>query len=273
MTSLVAWIGVDSRGPASIYLASDSRISWASEKTVDTWDYGRKLFASKSQPEILGYVGDVLFPSQALGQVIDLIDLGILFVDADHPTTKWSKIVSLVQSSFQAYPVRPARPFDIVYCTREGSGMASVFHMFTLSWRPNSGWAIKQDWRIPEKSDVIATFGSGHDQVKLWHDQWQRADGESVSRSVFSAFCDALRSGSDVHTGGAPQLIGLYRKGPAESFGVINDGGRHLMGVPLPDSLVGNAVEWRNELFERCDGHTMKPLEGAQRHSRPIKLR
>lgn len=272
MTSLVAWIGVDSRGPASIYLASDSRISWAIEKTVDTWDYGRKLFASKSQPEILGYVGDVLFPSQALGQVIDLIDLGVLFVDADGPAEKWAKIVSLLQDSFQVYPSRSAHPFEVVYCTRENGGMGSVFHMFTLRWRRDTGWTINQGWRIPEMSNVIATFGSGHDQVKQWHNQWQRAIGESVSRSVFGAFCDALRSGGDVFTGGAPQLAGLYRERPAETFGVIYEGRRYLMGVPLPDSLVCDAIEWRNELFERCDGHTMKPLEGAQRHSRPIGL-
>ena len=75
MTSFVAWVGVDARGPASIYLASDSRISWVDpDKTFETWDYGRKLFASKKYPEIFGYFGDTLFPSQMLGQVLDLIE-------------------------------------------------------------------------------------------------------------------------------------------------------------------------------------------------------
>jgi hypothetical protein len=72
MTSLVSWIGVDSLAPASIYLASDSRISWGNRLT---WDYSRKLFASRNHPEILGYFGDVLFPSQVLGQLIDLVSL------------------------------------------------------------------------------------------------------------------------------------------------------------------------------------------------------
>ena len=60
MTSLLAWVGVDSRHLSSIYLASDSRISWGD---VANWDFGRKLFASTKYPEIIGYVGDVLFPS------------------------------------------------------------------------------------------------------------------------------------------------------------------------------------------------------------------
>ncbi len=100
MTSLVAWIAVDSRSPASIYLVSDSRISWGSQ----TWDYGRKLFASRNYPEILGYYGDVLFPSQVLGRLIDLIDLNLLFNADDLPSHKWEKILSVIQKSFKGYP-------------------------------------------------------------------------------------------------------------------------------------------------------------------------
>ena len=95
MTSLISWIGVDSRAPSSIYLASDSRITWGNK---GTWDNARKVFGSTNYPELLGYCGDVLFPSQALGQLIDLIDLG-LFDDNDTPEDKWSAIVDILQKS------------------------------------------------------------------------------------------------------------------------------------------------------------------------------
>jgi hypothetical protein len=75
MTSLASWIGIDSRGQSSIYIVSDSRISWG-ENAV--WNYGRKVFASRTTPEIFGYCGDVLFPSMFLSQVVDSISIGQL---------------------------------------------------------------------------------------------------------------------------------------------------------------------------------------------------
>lgn len=269
MTSLISWIGVDSRAPASIYLASDSRISWGDKLT---WDYGRKLFASKNYPEILGYFGDVLFPSQVLGQLIDLIDSNLLFGIEDSPESKWLKILSVVQKSFGDYPDEKSRPFSVVYCTRENSGMTSVFHMSTSSWKPDKGWANERWIDLPKESGIIAVFGSGEEVVNKWYSYWSRTRQNRTSRSVFSAFCDALQSGEDRHSGGAPQLVGIYRKGAAESFGVIYKDKRYVLGLPVDESNNLDAVEWRNNLFERCDWRTMRPLEDAHRHSRPRGL-
>ena len=266
MTSLVSWIGVDSRAPASIYLASDSRISWENKLT---WDYGRKLFASRNYPEILGYVGDVLFPSQVLGQLIDLIDSDSLFGVGDSPDDKWAKILSIVQKSHEGYPDEKSCPFSIIYCTRENSGMASAFHMSTVNWKSGEGWADQRWLELPKQSGVIAVFGSGENAVNKWYSYWSGTRQSGTSRSVFSAFCDALQSGEDQRSGGAPQLVGVYRKRAAESFGVIYKGKHYLLGLPVDESEKLDAVEWRNSLFERCDWRTMKPLEGAQRHSRP----
>lgn len=66
MTSLVVWTGVDSRAPASIYLASDSRLSW---DNGDTWDFGRKVFASHRYPDILGYYGEVFLLHKSSGRL------------------------------------------------------------------------------------------------------------------------------------------------------------------------------------------------------------
>lgn len=269
MTSLVSWIGVDSRSPASIYLASDSRISWGDKSH---WDCGRKLFASRNYPEILGYFGDVLFPSQVLGQLIDLIDSDLLFNVEDSPDSKWLKISSTVRKSFEGYPDESSHRFSIVYCTREDSGMASIFHMSMLSWEPGEGWTDEQWIDLPKQSDIIAVFGSGEKAISKWYSYWSGTREKRTSRSVFSAFCDALQSEEDEQSGGAPQLVGIYRKGAAESFGVIFKCQRYLLGLPVDESDSLDAVEWRNSLFERCDWRTMKSLEGAQRHSRPRGL-
>ncbi len=85
MTTLIGWLGVDSTGPSSLYFAADSRFTWTSS---DTWDYGRKLFASRSQPVILGYCGDVLFASHAIGQALELVEAGFLHPPKAEPTAR-----------------------------------------------------------------------------------------------------------------------------------------------------------------------------------------
>lgn len=269
MTSLVAWLGVDSRSPSSIYLASDSRISWGTERTSDQC---HKLFASWRHPEILGYVGYVPFPSQALGQLVNRIDARLLFGVREPPQGKWTKIVSFVQESFEVYPAENSLDFTIVYCTREDSGMDSVFHVCTLSWTPGEGWINTQSIDLPKRSGIIRILGSGEKSVSKWHSYWSETTHRRTSRSVFSAFCDALQSGEDKASGGAPQLVGIYRKRAAETFGIIYNNKRYLRGLPVDATDDLDAVEWRNSLFERCDWRTMKPLEGAQRHSRPRGL-
>lgn len=270
MTSLVAWIGIDSRAPASMYLVSDSRISWQSGKIV--WDFGRKLFASQKHPELLGFVGDVLFPSQVLGQIVALIDADLLFTRNESCQSKWEKVVQIVKQSYATYPKEPNQTFTIIYCTRENSGMESTFHLASLSWRRSHEW-IDEGWAtLPHASGIIKSYGSGGKAVEKWLSYWNNTSNKGTSRIVFSAFCDALISNEDKRSGGAPQLVGLYRIGSAKSFGVVFNNQRFMLGVPLQMSHTLENIEWRNALFERCDWRTMKKLQIAQKHNSPRGL-
>jgi len=264
MTAIAAWVGVDARSAASVYLASDSRISWSNG---DHWDFGRKLFASRRHPELLGYCGDVEFPSLLLGQIVDLIDSDAFFTPHEDPRAKFQRIANMLRAALQTYPKQEQRTFSILYCTRAGVGMAASFHLATLSWSKGvwaHGWVS-----MPQRSDLLVTLGSGAAQLRSTYEAWSQAQGERTSRSVFSAFCDSLGAAKDPTVGGAPQLVGLYRKGSAEHFGVIDHGNRFLLGLPVEASPTLDAVEWRNELFERCDWRTTVRLARAQPHARP----
>jgi hypothetical protein len=89
MTTLFSWLSVDNRGPSSIYIVSDSRITWGS--SGKRWDSGRKVFATKSA-DIFGYCGEVLFPSLVLSQLGDLIDRDILWSSDCAAENRHSKI-------------------------------------------------------------------------------------------------------------------------------------------------------------------------------------
>jgi len=150
--------------------------------------------------------------------------------------------------------------------------MNAKFCVFTLSWNRGSRWQGKA-LPLPAASGIIKAWGSGEAAVERWYKRWMNTrQGGRTSRSVFSAFCDALASGEDPFTGGAPQLVGLYRERGGVSFGVVYGGASYILGVPVTEQALLHNVEWRNPLFERCDGQTMKRLEGAQRHLHPRGL-
>jgi hypothetical protein len=265
MTSLVSWVGVDHRKPASIYIASDSRISWGGDAV---WDFGRKVFASRSRPEIFGYVGDVFFPSLVLGQIADApASPG----EAASTEERFDKITRTVQQAFGSLPGTERRPFRIAYAVRVGTAMAAVFRLFSLDWGHATGWNSREEL-LPKASDSIVIWGSGAAAVETWRTRWSNSSQGGTSRALFSAFCDAIGSRTDSLSGGAPQLVGLYRIGEARTIGIIHDGHPYLFGLKADASdHTDGRVEWRNRLFERCNAQGVQVVE-AQRHHLPRGL-
>lgn len=269
MTSFIAWIGVDSRGPSSLYLASDSRISWEISKGVfNSWDQGRKLFAATKSPDLLGYVGDVLFPSLVLGQITAAIDSGTLFPPGAIPEARFALISHAIKTSFGKLPELAKKPFTTFYATREGEGMKALFHLWALSWSDCGRWD-EESIAIPPISSAIRVSGSGARVVDKWQSYWDSSSQGRTSRAVFGALCDAIYSASDPRSGGAPQLIGLFRASFAKTIGVVVDGMPYLLGMPVPaEQGLFSDIQWRNSLFERV-GPTGELLKGAQSHHVP----
>lgn len=265
VTTLISWIGVDSRGQSSIYLASDSRISWGKSSS---WDNGRKLFVSKNRPDIFGYCGDVLFPTQVLGQIVEQIDQFILFNRGETFGARAAIVLTALEIALNATPIGQQRAFEVIYASRELEGMQSHFQVCRIGWNQSEKWTLV-DLELSKHSGLIKGIGTGAAANAKWYDYWQRSDVARTSRSVFGAFCDSLRNGEDPLSGGPPQLVGIYRSGPARSFGVIAGGKRYLNGQVVNSSGTFDHIEWRNELFERCDGNTMKLLSGAQPQPKP----
>ncbi|MFB2661226.1 hypothetical protein [Shewanella mangrovisoli] len=266
MTTLFSWTGIDTHGSASIYIASDSRISWGKNAT---WDVGRKLFASRNYPEILGYCGSVSFPIQILGQLIEHIDDGLLLCESDSIEIKIEKIRCEIERNLSLMPKAHRGICQILYATRLGNRMRSSFHAARIKVTPDRVTADKIE--LPERSGLIASAGSGKTSLNTWYEQWVGNPSQDphqsgrTSRNVFSAFCDSLESKQDPYSGGAPQLVGIYREGPAKNFGIIHRGHRYLNGIEVTASKGLNSIEWRNELFERCCGESMGILKKAQR--------
>jgi hypothetical protein len=254
MTCLIAWIGVDSRGPSSCYLAADSRFSW--EKKV-AWDGGRKIFCSRKSPDIWGYYGDVVFPTVVINQIIDAIDENQMSADPRSQTDfEWA-----FRHQLADYPLQKIGAFGVVHCRRIGCGVGSSFQIRHLSWDPTGQWK-EETLELPPMSGLVGKFGSGATKFSHWSNKFKKSDVGGTSRAVFQAFCTMLHEGSDPNTGGAPQLVSLFRIGNGKLHGIVWNSDVWLAGLRLSNATL--SVEVLNSQFERCDPITMKRLDDAQ---------
>lgn len=266
MTLVVAWVGIDTKGPGSVYITSDSRISWGNERY---FDYGKKVFAFNNYPDILGYCGDVLFPSIVLSQITEMADSGLLFNDNFTCKQKFEAIKKLLKSSFSKYPNGEKNitsdTLQIVHISREPNDNKE-FLCNLIFWNRKDGWGEKEI-KFPDKSGLLLAIGSGQNEFKDNYSKYQIGDNQDTTRNVFHCFCDTLFNIKDPQCGGAPQLVGLYRKpkSVALRFGIIKNNKRYLFGAEVENPVDTGKITWINELFELCDGNTMLILDEAQR--------
>lgn len=72
-----------------------------------------------------------------------------------------------------------------------------------------------------ETSCLAHIDGSGASIIRQFRAERMGDKDASTSRAAVLTFYEALASGQDAATGGAPQMVGIWRKGPAQRFGVI----------------------------------------------------
>lgn len=270
MTTLICWISRDPNGTSAAYLASDSRITWGSD--ARRWDSGRKLFASKSSPDLMGYCGEAFFPSQVLGQATDLIDNGLLWQADVEPDERSRRLVDFIKSAAGRRHNAVEADFQIVHVARRGQSNASAFEVKTLKYQSfDSSWtsASVDMSAIGQNSAQVLAIGSGAAHLQAETDRWEQSDQGGTSRAVFGAFCDALKRGKDPLTGGQPQIVGLTRKGAGQVYGFSDGLSAYLYGSPIADPELRQLIEWRDDCFQRIDGQTLKLMSNAQRQVRP----
>ena len=264
MTLLVSWIGVDTHGISSAYIVSDSRFSWENGH----FDYGKKVFASHLYPEIFGYVGDVLFPSIILSQIVEMIDSNILFDKSMDCNQKSSLVFEVLSKSISNYPINcMSDSMKILYISRENQlDKYPEFYGYLFSWIKISGWK-KEVLAIPSKSAILCQLGSGRNEFIDNYVQYQTGNNSDTSRNVFHCFIKTLFKIHDRYCGGAPQLVGIYRRPctNARNFGIIYEKKRYFLGNEVPILSNAECIEWRNEFFEICDGNTKSRKETAIR--------
>ena len=277
MTLLASWIGVDTHGPTSAYIVSDSRISWEKNKNkLDHFDQAKKVFASKKYPEIFGYAGDALFPSIVLAQIVEMIDTDILFDEKMTCDEKNQIVYERLRYAFSTYPNASlgGNRIQILHLSRDTivDGYPAFYHCL-MEYDGQKTWKryVKP---IPNQSGLLQALGSGYQEFMTnYNKRYQNGANRSTSRNVFHCFIDTLNNIKDQHCGGLPQLVGIYRKPftTGKNYGIIIGKQRCFLGTAVPVDASCDKIEWRNELFERCEGNSRKVLDDAVRQLDPLR--
>ncbi|CAH0538558.1 hypothetical protein [Vibrio marisflavi] len=272
MTTLISWLTYDQRGPASLYVASDSRLSWGQQAY---WDSGRKIYYSGKHALILGFCGEAMFCSQVMSQIVAYIDSCDVFEKTIASTSRFDLVYNLIKRSFGKYPVAFALDsFKIIYATRESP---RNFHSYVIKWAKNK--PKNQNWSyeklsLPLKTGLVESLGSGATSYKNHYQKlYSTSDISGLSRSFYSSLSTYIETNEDPLTGGAIQLAGLFNVGSAKAHGVIKGEQRYIYGMEIDPHDNINNVRWVNERFENCDGNSIQRKPDAQIQPLPKAIR
>ena len=256
MTLVVAWMGVDSRKITSAYIATDSRITW-NDSSRSQYDHAVKTFSLDLTADIIGFCGDVLYPTMILGQITELADKGLLFAPDDLPSKRSDIIYGYIVKHYKAYPFRHKTPVKIIHIGREYD--KPNFYCSVMSYEKTGPW-VRQEKTLPTNSETIFVDGSGASAFFRHYAEFLRVDKKRTSRNVFHSFCYTLAHPDDKSYGGSPQLVGIYAKpaSTSKTFGIIHNNKRYYMGAELGKLKSPGNIEWRNDFFEICNGKLKK---------------
>lgn len=271
LTSVIAWLAVDSRQPTGLYFASDSRRSL---EGGEFWDDCIKLYAPEGSEDIFAFSGDVKFAQDFLTSTCAAIESDQLppgLKISPHGRAEWieenlrSK-VSKTQGALQYNTT-------ILYGTRFGWGPRAIFYLKSYGINARSGEISVRELSTEMKnSAVIELSGSGQTYIKHAVDATTEVAGD-FSRAFFAGFCHSVLSGNDKLSGGAIQLVNIGCKSTSRHIGVVLPQGAYYRGQRCTESdVLGDSnTNWRNTKFERVSAKG-DLVGGAQRHEwRPLK--
>ena len=114
--------------------------------------------------------------------------------------------------------------------------------------------------------EVVANKPVAYGSGKKYFDKvFSRLKGDIYSRCIYQSFFKTIEEAEDKLSGGAIQLVGLYRDSRSQTFGIIQDNEKFIYGQKITSKDIPLNIEWRNRNFEITDGQTLKRKKKAQR--------
>lgn len=215
----------------------------------------------------------LFFPPAVIRQFIDQVNCGVLFPESTDSEGRHRLFVQILRRAIEQQSGAPIGSFSIFHGARDAELMRSRFRLWETralaNRKPNlMSWIDEEKDIILDQSYFAHFDGTGASYVKKRGREWIDTNAEGTSRAAIWSFCNILHQGLDVYSGGAPQLVGIWRKGPARNFCFWWNGKPHISGSEVPIACPVNNVDCFNHRFERCDGLTGKRRSDAAKHAK-----
>ena len=269
MTLLVGWAGCDCKkgglSPASIYFAADNRYSYMLGKAVSSSiDTGKKVFNSKSSPNIFTFCGEVGFGKKVICSLLSCFESvnfgGMTISDVESTALKTIRKID-----------KASKADCTIY---HGTRLGKTFYVLKYCFYKGDRGVVSTPMQIPCHSDLIFVDGSGEtDFQRQWENKYGKRNNNNnyrTSRAVYHCLQNTLSTSDNPTVGCIPQIVGLYRVHNGRQYGIINDGKRHVVTeagvVTVTDEDVDkySDIEWRNEQFELTDPYTKELRPDSQ---------
>lgn len=263
MTAIIAWSTFDGHeGPASLYMASDSRFSL--ERPGGVWDAisdnNQKVFPSEKSPDVFGFCGPIAGVEKL---VLLLRDSAVRMRESKGygPGSESEYSSDIFEAALACGAGELRSGVQVFHGYRFGArqfGLAQV--------RFTSGGKIERiDYSLPAKGGLLFREGLGDEMVQKTQEEYFDLEAESkgFSRWLWMSFHESLERNPHPTCGGAPQLASLYTKGPGITLGVYFNGVGYVSGKPCNRE----DIEYRDALFQRVDAQGVR-LPKAQPHAR-----
>ncbi|MPN39732.1 hypothetical protein SDC9_187261 [bioreactor metagenome] len=197
----------------------------------------------------------------------------MIWGENDSAMERFKKFKKYLFYEFHKFPKkRITSDFELLYINKDRvKALYPNYYAFVVSWNKQKGFSSKKI-KIPTKSGLLHVMGSGKADFCAKYDQFQKQKSKETSRNVYQCFAHLLLDHSNFSYGGAPQLVGLYRKPDTNgfSFGIVHNRKRYYNGLKIGKTIIDENIKWRNKYFENCEGRTKQRMPGAQIQDRDL---
>ncbi len=262
MTAIIGWSTSDGHGVASLYLGADSRISAqeAGGRTRVVDDEFQKTFSSPATPDIFAVSG----PITKLDSLI-----GLLFTEAGRIRAEISFSAEAIGEFTRELIARISQRCNATdytgLCLLHGYRFRD--RDFGLTRVAFGEKLILEELPLRSTGGLLVVDGAGRPMVEMVQGEYisKESEAKEFSRWFWMSFVKSLDPATNKTCGGAPQLVGLYTKGPGVPLGVFFRNRGYVFGKPIDRT----DLEYRDELFQRVNNYGLL-LGGAQRHARKL---
>jgi hypothetical protein len=259
MTTVVRWGGSDQRRQSSIYLASDSKLTYPTKHEL-----GRKTFACKNAPYIFGFCGQAALPFTAIPKLV--LELDRMYGGSMEITE--SIILAFVKNEINPAKRRYSNIGDchIMVCGRNGENMSASFFSYVITYTLNRDCVGIERPDYLKKNNFYQAWGSGEGTSNSYNTAWEvNTDSGGFSRAIFSGFYDSICSCLDLYTLPPPQLVGIWATGAPIDFCLIWNSRIYQGGTRVPSTSIPRTC--MDRLFQIIDPLTMDVAVNEQRHA------